>query len=119
MLAIETVESIEGLVIAERRAVESADARVKEWQRQITVGDCFWILESDGLEIFGEVIGDYNTLPHRRNFRECRCYSAACPEGEVGDTHHVATMTARMHRADFEMIKRLFGMAVAEGYLRA
>jgi len=116
MLSIETVESIEELVIAQRQAIESADARVKAWQRQIKVGECFWILEPDGLEIFGEVISDYNTIPHRRNFRECRCYSAACPEGEVGDVH-VATMTARMHRADFELIKRLFKMAVDEGYL--
>jgi len=116
MLSIETVESIEGLVLSETMAVESADARVKNWQRQIKVGECFWIREADGLEIFGEVIGDYNGIPHRRNFRECRCYSAICPEGEVGDIH-VATMDARMRRNDFELIKRLFRMAVAEGCL--
>ena len=116
MLAIETVESIEGLVLAETRAVKSADARVKDWQRQTAAGDCFWIVESDGLEIFGEVLSDYSAIPHRRNFRECRCYSAVCPKGEIGDIH-VATMNARMRRGDFELIKKLFGMAVSNGYL--
>jgi len=106
MLRIETVESVEGLVIAEERAVKLADARVKDWQRQISVGDCFKQTTSDGLEIFGEVVGQ----GWRENWLTCRCYSFVCPEGETGFVH-ISQINELRDRKAFESVKDKLGKA--------
>lgn len=103
MPQIEAIESIERLFETEKRAREAADARTHDWQKQVRKGDCFKRVTPDGLEIFAEVLREY-TLPDMRNFRECRCYSFVCPEGEVGDVH-VSTIDSLIDRATFEMAR--------------
>jgi len=85
------------------RAMREADARVRPAQAAIRPGQHF-INFRYGLElpIFGEIL-DIKTLgvdeeeqryidesygqPHMRFYRPSRCYSMACPEGEIGDVH--------------------------------
>jgi len=49
-------------------------------------GDCFMSDSGEGFLVFGEVLEGYpeGRLQH---YRFCRCYSVACPEGELGDVH--------------------------------
>ena len=88
-----------------REAMEAADARVKPWQAPVKVGDCF-IADSgeEDLLVFGEVLEGYQEA-HLRHYRFCRCYSVACPEGEVGDVH-VSTVLYLVSRAFFEAMRR-------------
>ena len=87
------------------QAMEAADARVKPWQAAVKIGDCF-IADSgeEGLVVFGEVLEGY-TDPHLRHYRFCRCFSVACPEGELGDVH-VSTILAVVSRAFFEAMRQ-------------
>ena len=70
----------------------AADARVQPWQTAVQPGDCF--LRTDQIvPIYGQVLdppaedrGLY-AQEHMRHFRLTHCFSAMCPEGEVGDTH--------------------------------
>ena len=85
--------------------MEAADSHVKPWQAAVKVGDCFI---ADGgeedLVVFGEVLEGYQEA-HLRHYRFCRCFSVACPEGEVGDVH-VSTVLCRVSRAFFEQMRR-------------
>ena len=40
-----------------------------------------------------------------RHYRFCRCFSVACPEGEVGDVH-VSAVLCLVSRAFFEAMRR-------------
>ena len=103
-MQIELCESIEGLVRSERLAREAADNSAQEWQKQIKKGDCFRRLYY-GLEIYGEVLGDYGG-----NFRICHCYSFVCPEGEIGRVH-VSTIDHLIDRQAFEKVRDKLGKA--------
>lgn len=119
MLGIETDVDILDIVRAEKKAIEAADRRIQDWQKRIKKGDFFKRITSDGLEIFGEVLEDYEG-----NFRTCRCYSIVCPEGERGSIH-VSQIDQLVDRQTFEMVKNKLGTAwrlalkrlKAEGYL--
>jgi hypothetical protein len=102
IMTIEIGESIMDMVIAERRSREKADSNVHSWQREIGKGDCFKRI-ADGMEIYGEVLEDYGSGEFR-NFRECRCYSLSCPEGEIGSVH-VATIDRLIDRKTFDKVK--------------
>ena len=80
-------------------ARKAADARVKPWQAALKPGDRFINLAED-LVIFGEVLETYEE-PRLKHYRFCRCFSVACPEGELGDVH-VSTIAAVVSRAFFE-----------------
>jgi len=105
-------DSFEDMMEAERRARESADARVQEWQRRIRMGDCFRRLTPYGFEVFCEVLKECQE-EHLRNYRYCECYSVACREGERGDVH-VSTVASLLDRGTFEQIKK----KLIEGALR-
>ena len=79
------------------------EARVQHWEAQVKPGDCFMSDPGEGLPVFGEVLKGYpeGRLQHCR-FR--RCYSVACPEGELGDVH-VSTIRCLGSRALFERLK--------------
>jgi len=109
MLRIEIDEPIVSILRAHREAEKAADARVQEWQGQVKTGDCFKQTTTDGLEIFGEVLRGYN-LPDRSNWRECRCFSFVCPEGEMGDVH-VSQMDELIDRKTFESVRDKLGKA--------
>ena len=97
-------DSFDEMTEAERKARESADKRVQEWQRRMKKGDCFRQWTPYGFEIFGEVLGEYDQ-ERLKNYRRCCCYSIACREGERGDVH-VSTISADLDRGTFERIKR-------------
>ena len=82
-MQIEIGTSIVDIVVAYEKAERYADAMVREWQRNVKIGDCFRQKVSDCLDIYGEVIGD----GFGKNWRLCRCYSFACPDGEAGSVH--------------------------------
>ena len=68
-------------------AMESADEKVQPWQAQIKKGDCFWQDTEYGFQIYGEVLRNAPRAKHLRHYRFCKCYSKACPDGEMGDVH--------------------------------
>jgi len=104
-MEVEFFDSLEEAQARLHQAMEAADARVKPWQAAVKVGDCFI---ADGgeedLVVFGEVLEGY-TEAHLRHYRFCRCFSVACPEGEVGDVH-VSTVLCLVSRAFFEAMRQ-------------
>jgi hypothetical protein len=104
-MEVEFFDSLEEAQARLRQAMEAADARVKLWQAAVKVGDCFI---ADGgeedLVVFGEVLEGYHEA-HLRHYRFCRCFSVACPEGEVGDVH-VSTILAVVSREFFEAMRQ-------------
>jgi len=101
-MQIMTDATILGIVNLEKGMMERADSHIQGWQRQVTRGDCFKRLQ-DGLEIYGEVLDDYD-MKDMQNLRRCRCYSLACPEGEVGNIH-VVTIDSLITRGTLEKVK--------------
>lgn len=99
------------------RAIQGADARVRSAQAGIRPGQYFInFRHGRDLPIFGEVldirklghdeeeqkyINEQYAEPHMTFFRPTRCYSMACPEGEVGDTH-LSEVDAIIDRELFE-----------------
>ena len=113
-MKVESFDSLEAAQQRLREAMEAADARVRPWQAAVGVGDCF-VTDCGGEEgflIFGEVLKGYGE-ERLRHYRLCRCFSVACPEGEVGDMH-VSTILCVIDRGVFELA-RLHGWDVEEG----
>ena len=104
-MEVEFFDSLEEAQARLRQAMEAADARVQQWQAAVKVGDCF-IADSgeEGLVVFGEVLEGYREA-HLRHYRFCRCFSVACPEGEVGDVH-VSTVLCLIGRELFEAMRQ-------------
>ena len=92
-----SLEEASKLIQQERKA---ADAKVKPWQARIKRGDCFATMVQGELVIFGEVLERYQK-PEMKHCRFCRCYSVACPQGELGDVH-VSTIWWVISRDMFE-----------------
>jgi len=40
------------------KAMQAADANVKDWQKAIKKGDCFWQDTGYGFQVYGEVLKD-------------------------------------------------------------
>jgi len=113
-MKVESFDSLEAAQQRLREAMEAADARVRPWQAAVGVGDCF-VTDCGGEEgflIFGEVLKGYGE-ERLRHYRLCRCFSVACPEGEVGDVH-VSTILAVVSREVFELARQ-HGWDVEEG----
>jgi hypothetical protein len=85
-MKVEFFDTLEEAQARLREAMEAADGKVKPWQAALRPGDCFVTDSVDGLLVFGQVLETY-TEPHLQDYRFCRCYTVACPEGEVGDLH--------------------------------
>jgi len=102
---VEFFHSLEEAQARLRQAMEAADARVKPWHSAVKVGDCF-IVDGGGenLLVFGEVLEGYAEA-HLRHYRFCRCFSVACPEGEVGDVH-VSTVLCLVSQRFFEAMRQ-------------
>jgi hypothetical protein len=112
-MEVEFFDSLEAAQARLRQAMEAADTRVKPWQAAVAPGDCF-VADGDeeGLLVFGEVLEGY-TEAHLRHYRFCRCFSVACPEGEVGDVH-VSTVLYVIARGVFELARQ-HGWDLEEG----
>jgi len=104
-MKVEFFDSAEEANARLREAMKAADAKVRPWQAAIGPGDCF-VADSgeEGLLVFGEVLEAY-AEPHLKHYRLCRCYSVACPEGEVGDVH-VSTILGWVCRECFERLRQ-------------
>lgn len=124
-----------------RSELESADSRVSERQ-QATIGDCFIrVAMEEDLIIYGEVldpaipasdISRYNqeerdsvlaeiredakiyNEPHMKQMRWTRCFSVACEDGELGDTH-CSTMHKFIKRGTFDQAKMRKWPSTPEG----
>jgi len=94
------------------QAMQEADEKVKPWQAEIKKGDYFWQETEYGFKIYGKVLNNaYLVSPsdeegisgekHLRNYRFCKCYSEACPEGETGDVH-MSVIGGLLTREEFE-----------------
>ena len=100
-------ESTEEMLDDLGQAMQAADEKVKPWQAQIKKGDCFWQDTEYGFQIYGKVLKNAYREKHLKNYRFCKCYSEACPEGETGDVH-VCTIGGLLTREEFaEKIKAL------------
>ena len=104
MTKVEFFGSMEEAMQRLEEARKAADARVKPWQADARPGDCFAYFDDDDLVIFGEVLERYDQHG-MQHYRFCRCYSVACPEGELGDVH-VSTILCRMSPGAFERAKK-------------
>jgi hypothetical protein len=103
-MQITMYDTWENMIEAMQRASREADARVKPWQREIKVGDCFVQQTEYGFPIFGEVLATYQER-HLKHYRFCFCFSEACPEGEKGDVH-TSVITSLIDEAAFKAMHR-------------
>ena len=98
-MEIQMFDSNEEMLDAVRRAREAADARVQPWQAAIKPGDFFVrvaMLCSELLTIYAQ--------SHMRHYRLSKCFSEACPEGEMGDVH-VSSIRAVIEKEEFEFAR--------------
>ena len=112
-MKVEFFDSHEAAAKRLRQAMEAADSRVTPWQAALRPGECILSIVEDGLVVFGEVLEGYRE-PHLKHYRFCRCFSVACPEGELGDVH-VATVACRISREEFELARASEWEAAAGG----
>ena len=122
-MEIQMFDSNEEMLNAVRRAREAADAQVQPWQAAIKPGDFFVrvaMLCSELLTIYGEIIEspypedrEIFAQPHMRHYRLSKCFSEACPEGEMGDVH-VSSIRAVIEQEEFEFA-RLKGWPPLDG----
>ena len=103
-MEVEFFDTMEEAMDAMEDARKAADGRVRLWQAAVKPGNCFVSIDPDGLVIFGEVLESYKET-RLQHYRFCRCFSVACPEGEVGDVH-VSTILAVVSRAFFEAMRQ-------------
>lgn len=80
--------------------MQKADERVQEWQKAIKKGDYFWQETEYDFNIYGEVLED-DYEGELQHYRFCKCYSSACPEGEIGDVH-LSVISGILTREEFE-----------------
>lgn len=101
MVHIEFFDDVESMMKALTESMEAADARVQVWQKAIKKGDYFWQDTEYGFRIYGEVLQNAYKEKRLRNYRFCKCYSEACPEGEFGDVH-VCVVGGPLTKEEFE-----------------
>ena len=105
-MEVEFFDSFEDMQKRLQQQMKAADARVQPWQAKIKPGDYILRETEYGFPIYGHVLEQYGPdQPHLRHYRFCKCYSVACPEGEVGDVH-VSTIEQILSEAEFEEAKK-------------
>ena len=103
-MEVEFFDSHEAAARRLREATEAAEARVAPWRAALRPGECFLSIVEDGLVVFSGALEGYQE-PHLKHYRFCRCFSVACPEGELGDVH-VSTVACRISRRFFEEMRQ-------------
>ena len=90
------------------KKMKDADARLKPTQASIRPGQHFInFRHGPELPIFGEVLDTDDAIykeTHMQHYRLTEAYSAACPDGEIGDTH-VSDMDAIIDSELFKFYK--------------
>ncbi|MEK6705190.1 MAG: hypothetical protein AABZ06_05330 [Bdellovibrionota bacterium] len=94
-------DSTEEMLDDLNQAMQTADENTQEWQKAIKKGDCFWQDTEYGFQIYGKVLKNAYREKHLKNYRFCKCYSEAYPEGEMGDVH-TSVIGGLLTRAEFE-----------------
>ena len=113
-MELQLFDSTEEMLDAVRQAREAADAQVQPWQAAIKPGDFFVrvvMFGADVLTIYGEIIESpfeqdrkIFAQPHMKHYRLSKCYSVACPEGEIGDVH-VSSIRSLIVKEIFELAR--------------
>ena len=111
---IQFFDSTEEMFDAIHDARQTADGRVLPWQTRIKPGDLFVRVVMFGAEIltiYGEIIEspfeqdrEIFAQPHMKHYRLSKCFSVACPEGEMGEVH-VASIQILIDRETFELAR--------------
>ena len=98
------------------QGTEQAQQNVVSWQEAVKEGDYIVrAMPELGLIVYAQVVErdlspdpderayeeESNKHSHANGYRFCRAFSAACPEGELGDIH-VSVMDATISKAVFE-----------------
>jgi len=84
-MGVQGFDSFEDMWAELEKNIQAADARAEVWQKEIKVGDWFITAYSD-LIILNHVLGMVDDKGCE-NYRYCRSYSQAVPNGESGDVH--------------------------------
>ena len=101
-MEFEAFDSFEDMQKRLQEQMKAADARVQPWQTEIKPTDYFLRQGGYGFPIYGNVLEQYGPdQPDLKHYRFCKCYSIACPEGELGDVH-VCTIEQIISEAAFE-----------------
>ena len=100
-MAIESFESFDEMWHYLQEQKEAADAQVQPWQYQVKALDFFRKQSNCDFPIYGVVLPEEERREQGlENYRFTKCYSVACPEGELGDIH-VSTIEAILTEEEF------------------
>jgi hypothetical protein len=97
--------------------MKEADTRVNPTQASMKPSQYFINYSNDfGIAIFGQVldtghlgadpeeksyIDQVYSEPHMKFYKPTKCYSVACPDGEIGDTH-LSSVSALIDESSFQ-----------------
>lgn len=98
------VQDFDDFMEQERRAAARADAGVADWQSSVKKGDYFVKGSGAGIPVYGEILRNGRKGGQLQHYRFSRCYSAYCPEGEMGDIH-VSTIEKVLSKDEFNAAK--------------
>jgi len=105
-MEITPFDSFDEMMERLRREMAAADARVQPWQAEVEAGDYFVRQTPYEFQVYGEVLPDEEPREaDGRHYRFCKCYSIACPDGELGDVH-VSVIERLLSRQEFDDAKR-------------
>lgn len=105
------IDDIDDFFRAEQMAQGFAAAKIKPWQRDLKPGDHF-VRFSNGIAIYSKVMPifeedaegeetDVEKSQADSDFRFTKSYSAACPDGELGDVH-ISTVFKQITEGEFK-----------------
>lgn len=106
-MVFQAFDSWNEIMLAIDKARVAADGRVKDWQSEIKAGDFFIQATDYEFFIFGEILQtdeEFYKTEAGINYRFCKAYSVACPEGECGDVH-VSVISAVITKELFESVR--------------
>ena len=107
-MSIESFENFEEMMKAMRERMDAADNKIQSWQALIRLGEYFIRKTNLGFDIYGQILKDPEELrrgEYTENYRFARCFSTACPAGELGDIH-VSTIERILSKEEFDQAKR-------------
>jgi hypothetical protein len=100
-MEITSHDSFESMMEEIETARVAADARVKDWQKELKAGDyCVQWYVQYGFPIFHKILESHYT-GDLENYRFCFSFSEACPEGERGDMH-ICVVQAKITKEVFD-----------------
>ena len=100
-MTIESFESFDEMWHYLHEQKETADAQVQPWQCEAKSGDFFRKRSECDFPIYGMIFREEEPRePGLENYRFAKCYSIACPQGELGDIH-VSTIERLLTESEF------------------